>query len=78
MRNVELLEDEEHIFDIYFAGTVSMAHCHPACGRSNGIAVAPKLTVEECADIALEMIEVRRKVHGYTNGVWDSGMAYDE
>lgn len=62
MRKLSLTSDEHMIFDIFFAGTVSMAHCHPAAGRSNGFAEAPTKTVEECADIALEMIEVRRKV----------------
>ena len=55
--------DEELVFDVYFASIVSMAHCHPANGRSNGHATAPEAkSVEDCADIALNMIEVRRRV----------------
>lgn len=61
--DVELEENEVIVFDIFFAGIVSMAHCHPANGRSNGYAEAPpQKSVEECAKIALEMIRVRRNV----------------
>lgn len=63
MRQLELDVDEILVFDIFFAGIVSMAHCHPANGRSNGFAEAPpKKSIEDCADVALEMIEVRRRV----------------
>lgn len=65
MRDIELEESEVVVFDIFFAGIVSMAHCHPANGRSNGYSEAPKpKSVEGCADLALEMIEVRRRVLG--------------
>lgn len=49
------------VFDIFFAGVVSMAHCHPGAGRSNGHGIADKLSIEECAQVALQMIEERRK-----------------
>jgi hypothetical protein len=63
LRSIELDESEVLVFDVFFASVTSMAHCHPGNGRSNGYAAAPpKLSVEECADLALEMIEVRRKV----------------
>ncbi len=63
MRNVRLDIEEQMVFDVYFPGIVSMAHCHPANGRSNGHATAPeKLTIEQCADVALAMIEIRRRV----------------
>lgn len=62
MSTVKLNDAEQMVFDIFFAGCVSMAHCHPAAGRSNGYGTAEKLTVEQCADLALEMIAVRRKV----------------
>ena len=56
-------EYEIPVWDIYFASIVSMAHCHPGNGRSNGHATAPpKLTLEECAALAVDMIKIRRKV----------------
>lgn len=53
------------VWDVYFTGITSMAHCHPGAGRSNGHAEAPpKLSIRECAALALEMVEVRREVVG--------------
>jgi hypothetical protein len=62
LMTIKLEQDEQMVFDIFFAGCVSMAHCHPAAGRSNGYGTAEKLTVEQCAELALEMVAVRRKV----------------
>lgn len=62
MRHLELYMGEQQIFDLFFASVASVGHCHPAAGRSNGIAVAPKLSLDECADVALEMLEIRRDV----------------
>lgn len=61
MRNLKLREYEKATFDVFFASIASIAH-HPAAGRDNGHGKATVRTVEECADVALEMIEVRRKV----------------
>lgn len=70
-------QSEINVFDVYFAGVVSMAHCHPGAGihkagnvytyapfgYQHGAENAPKrLSIEECAKVALEMIAVRRKV----------------
>lgn len=53
------------VFDVYFASIVSMAHCHPGAGRKgNYDKPAPKLSLEECADVALKMLAVRRRVMG--------------
>lgn len=63
MRTTRLAADERVVFDIFFAGIVSMAHCHPGAGRSNGYAQAPPIkSIDGCADLALEMIEKRREV----------------
>ncbi len=56
-------QSEIMLFDVYFAGVVSMAHCHPGSGRSNGYGTAaPRLTLQECADLVIEMLKVRRQV----------------
>lgn len=46
-------------FDIYFASIVSMT-LHPGYNREN----ATPLTLEQAAQLALEMIEVREKCLG--------------
>ena len=62
MRKLPLAENEHITFDIYFSGIVAMQQ-HPGIGRSNGHGfAAPAKSVEECADLALEMIETRRNV----------------
>lgn len=62
LRNLKLAESEHLVFDIYLSGIVAM-QLHPGVGRNNGHGyAAPAKSVEECADMALEMIEVRRKV----------------
>lgn len=48
-------------WDVYFASIASMSK-HPGTGRSNGYGTAPAVSIEDAADTALEMIEVRRKV----------------
>jgi hypothetical protein len=54
---------EMGVFDHYFAGIVAMAHCHPGSGKSNGNNwPTPKLTLEECAEKALDMIRIRREL----------------
>ena len=57
MRELTLQPDEILVFDIFLAGIVSM-NLHPGTTRDK----PSGRTMEECADIALEMIEMRRKV----------------
>jgi hypothetical protein len=52
-----LHEDERIPFDMYFASLVSM-QVHPGAGTKEH----RKLTIEECRDMALRMIDVRREV----------------
>lgn len=68
MKTISFHDDQEIlVWDIFYSGIVTMAHCHPGNGRSNGYAEAPgKLSLEECADIATGMIEIRRKVQYLT------------
>jgi hypothetical protein len=56
-----MLNHDEHItFDMYFASLASM-QVHPGAGTKGHAAK----TLQECADMALEMIEIRRTViHG--------------
>lgn len=73
MRKLALRSDERVVFDIFFAGIVSMAHCHPGAGvKKEGYDRAGKaLSIEGCADLALEMIETRRKIMaGAEQEVW--------
>lgn len=58
MRQLELYMGEQQIFDLFFASVTSLAHCHPGNNRDPG----NQLTIEQCADVALEMLEVRRDV----------------
>lgn len=46
---------EDFAFDMFFAGIVSMQY-HPGAGTKEH----KKLTTRECAEVAMEMIEVRR------------------
>ena len=62
MQKLKLAPHEEVVFDIYFAGIVSMAHCHPGSG-STRYGTTPK-SLEGCADLALQMITIRREVMG--------------
>ncbi len=65
MRKLELYGEEMMVFDVYLAGIVSM-NLHPGIGRSNGVADAPpKMDLDQCFDLALEMIELRRQVMTY-------------
>lgn len=51
-----MLQPVEHIpFDMYFASLVAM-QVHPGAGTKEH----RKLTLEECRDMALDMIEIRR------------------
>jgi hypothetical protein len=53
-----MLSDHERIaFDMYFASIASM-QAHPGAGSKEH----RKLTLEECRDMALQMIDVRRSV----------------
>jgi len=53
-----MLNDKERItFDMYFASLASM-QVHPGAGTKEH----RKLTLEECRDMALQMIEIRRHV----------------
>ena len=55
-----MLRDEERIpFDMYFASLASM-QVHPGAGTKEH----RKLTLEECRDMALQMIAIRRNVVG--------------
>lgn len=48
--------DERAAFDVYFGSVVSMSMMHPGAGSKDH----KKPTLEECADIAIEMINLRR------------------
>lgn len=51
-----MLSPEEHIpFDMYFASLMSM-QVHPGAGTKEH----RKLTMDECRDIALQMVAIRR------------------
>lgn len=53
-----MINPDEHIaFDCYFASLCSM-QVHPGAGTKEH----RKLTIEECRDMALQMIDIRRAV----------------
>ena len=52
----EMTEREATAWDVYFSGIVSLNQ-HPGTGRGESV----KLTLEECADLADEMLMVRRQ-----------------
>jgi len=52
-----ILPSEQVAFDMYFASIVSFQH-HPGAGTKEHRA----LSIVECRDIALEMLQVRREV----------------
>lgn len=53
-----ILRLEEHIpFDMYFASLASM-QVHPGAGTKEH----QKLSLEECREMALEMMKIRREV----------------
>jgi hypothetical protein len=52
---MKLTADEHCPFDIYFASLMSM-QVHPGAGTKEH----RKLTISECRDMALEMINTRR------------------
>lgn len=66
MTQLTLHEFEYMVFDIYFAGLVSMS-LHPGAGlKKDGYDnAAPVWTVAACADKAMEMIAIRRSLLGY-------------
>lgn len=53
---LQLTDEEVRVFDMYFAGVVSM-NLHPGTTRD----AAPGRTLEDCADIAMDMLRVRRE-----------------
>ena len=57
MQPVELLECELITFDMYFSSVATMQF-HPGAGTKEHKA----LSIDECKDIALQMIEARRSV----------------
>lgn len=55
-----MIDESEHTaFDVYFASVTSM-QCHPGAGTKDHA----KLSLGECRDMALKMIEIRRTVFG--------------
>ena len=52
-------ESERTAFDVYFASVTSM-QCHPGAGTKEHA----RLSLEECRDMALQMIAIRRNVIG--------------
>jgi len=54
--------EERVAFDMYFASLCSM-QVHPGAGTKEH----RKLTLEECRDMALEMVRIRREVHSGDN-----------
>jgi hypothetical protein len=54
---VTLQEEERIPFDMYFASLMSM-QVHPGAGTKEH----RKLTMDECRDMALQMIDIRRNV----------------
>lgn len=53
-----MLHDDERVsFDVYFASLMSM-QMHPGAGTKEH----QKLTLEDCRDVALQMIAIRREV----------------
>lgn len=58
-----MLNADEHLaFDCYFASLASM-QVHPGAGTKEH----RKLTLEECKDMAMQMIEIRRSVTDVEN-----------
>ena len=52
-----LAPDETMTFDMYFASLTSM-QMHPGAGTKDH----QKLSLQECADMAMEMIAIRRDI----------------
>ena len=52
-----LSPDEKVAFDVYFASVTSMQY-HPGAGTKDHA----RLSLEECLDVAAQMIALRRKV----------------
>jgi hypothetical protein len=58
-----MLKPDENIpFDMYFASIASM-QVHPGAGTKEH----RQLSLEECRDMAMKMIEIRRSVTGEEN-----------
>ena len=56
---MNLNQDERIPFDMYFASLTSM-QVHPGAGTKEH----RKLTLEECCDMALAMLRIRRELIG--------------
>lgn len=52
--------NEFHVFDVYFASIVSLQY-HPGAGTKEN----KKLSLEECRDIAVDMLKLRRDLAVY-------------
>ncbi len=52
-----LSPDEKVAFDVYFASVTSMQY-HPGAGTKDHA----RLSLEECRDVAVKMVELRREV----------------
>jgi hypothetical protein len=50
--------DDRFVFDVYFGGIVSMSMMHPGAGSKDH----KKPTLEQCADTAVEMINIRKEL----------------
>lgn len=55
-------QGEQVAFDVYFASVTSMQY-HPGAGTK----AHDKLSLEECRDIAVRMVELRREAMGDRN-----------
>lgn len=51
--------EERVVFDMYCAAILSMQY-HPGAGTKEHV----KLTARECADLAVQMLEIRRETIG--------------
>jgi len=60
---VKLLDSESVPFDVYFASVCSMQF-HPGAGTKDH----RQLTIDECRDIAVHMIKVRREMFDLDGG----------
>lgn len=48
--------DDRFVFDVYFSNVVAMSMMHPGAGAKDH----KKPTLDECANIAIEMINIRK------------------
>jgi hypothetical protein len=54
-----LSQDEKVAFDVYFASVTSMQF-HPGSGKKDH----EPLSLDDCRDVAMKMIEIRRNLIG--------------